>query len=217
MKASRDVTKRTSKIQYFKTGYFNLNGHYNTQHHPYRINTKNQKVLPQSHHSKPVRSFSKRYIQYQDDHTGNFHSSEKMSLRNLYGFYNEKARSKSSISYPETSSFVDQFGLSGSLGFRSDSINQPTIYQTPHYSPNYNPGSNPVGSRPMGRPPHQRSTLRWISEPPGQLMFANSTGGRVGCAVEGVDESTEVKWMYEDGRPFVEVIPNSSYLYDSVY
>ncbi|KAF2367991.1 Immunoglobulin I-set [Trinorchestia longiramus] len=46
--------------------------------------------------------------------------------------------------------------------------------------------------------------IRWRVEPPRELIFSNSSGGRVDCAVSGV-QRIKLTWTYEDGRPVNEV------------
>ena len=48
--------------------------------------------------------------------------------------------------------------------------------------------------------------LRWVTEPPAQLTFINSTGGSLSCQAVSADGSAvSVQWIHEDGRPVTEV------------
>ncbi|XP_047741119.1 uncharacterized protein LOC125179384 [Hyalella azteca] len=82
---------------------------------------------------------------------------------------------------------------------------QPSIYQTSQF-PATSAGLDII------RPSAGRSVvmsgvdgLRWTAKPPRKVLFSNSSGGMVDCAVDGSQLPVSIQWAFEDGRSVVPV------------
>ena len=156
-------------------GIFDSNLNFDHQSHRFYLSSSKGHLL---NRNQP-RKFSKRFSEY--NHGYHYPVQDSTFYQNHH---------------PKHPQFFGSYDIPGgaSLGFRSDSIGQPTIYQTPHYSPDYGKAAS--------KPP----ALKWILEPPRMLRFSNSTGGRLECQVEDVEGAISTKWIMENGKALIEVI-----------
>ncbi|KAF2366687.1 hypothetical protein FHG87_002553 [Trinorchestia longiramus] len=100
-----------------------------------------------------------------------------------------------SISASHSSSVL---GLSSNSGLSSRL--QPNIYQTSQFSQTQekNMMSTSAGRQIIAT--GRTNGLQWIAKPPRKVLFSNSSGGLVDCAVGGSQLQVSIQWTFEDGR-----------------